>query len=82
MTSANVVEYAIFKNDNQVGHFRKNALCRFPEYNELLKYEPLSEHSILPYGYDEEDEYWEDDVQNLEVYLRQYILFDKVIREY
>lgn len=82
MTSANVIEYRIEKNNEEVGHFRKNVMCRLPEYSDLLKYQPLNEHSITPYGYDEEEEYWEDETVNLEVYLKKMIPHDKTIREY
>lgn len=82
MTSANVIQYTITKNGNRVGAFRKNVLCRLPEYSDLLRYEPLSEHEIIAWGYDEEDEYWENDVVNLEKYLRKLIPRDKKIREY
>lgn len=55
MTSANVIQYTITKNGNRVGAFRKNVLCRLPEYSDLLTYEPLSEHDIIAWGYDEEN---------------------------
>jgi len=82
MTSANVIEYRIEKNGEVVGNFRKHLMCKFPEYSDLLKYQPLNEHNITPYGYDEEDEYWEDETQNLETFLRKYIPLNKDIREY
>lgn len=82
MTSANVIEYIIEHDSNTVGTFRKNVLCKLPDYSELLKYEPLSEHKITPFGYDEEDRYWEDDAINLETYLRKMIRTNITIREY
>lgn len=68
-TSANVIEYTIFKNQKAVGRFSKNVMCRFPEYAELLKYQPLNEHEIQAWGYDEEEDEWEDEPQNLEAFL-------------
>jgi hypothetical protein len=69
-TSANSIEYSIYKDDEQVGHFRVNIMCRFPDYAELLKYQPLSEHTIQAWGYDEEEDEWSDDPENLEDFLR------------
>lgn len=81
-TSTNIVEYDILKNGKVVGHFRKNIMCKFPLYSELLKYLPLQDHEIMPYGYDEEEELWENDIENLDTFLKRMILFDKKIREY
>ena len=82
MTSANVIEYRIEKAGKDVGSFRKNMMCRLPCYSELLKYTPLEEHTITPYGYDEEEEYWEDETYDLDVYLRKMICTNKIIREH
>lgn len=81
-TSANVIEYRIEKDDEQIGNFRKNIMCNLPDYSDLLKYQPLNKHEITPYGYDEEDEYWEGEKINLEVYLRKMIPMNKIIREF
>ena len=70
-TSANVIEYTILRNGEEVGHFRKNVLTKFPLYSDLLKYQPLNEHQILTWGYDEEEEYWEDGYENLEKFLKR-----------
>jgi len=80
-TSANVIEYRITKNGKEVGYFRKHLMCKLPDYSDLLKYQPLSEHEITPNGYDEEDEYWEDDTQNLETFLKK-MVGNKIINEY
>jgi hypothetical protein len=69
-TSANSIEYSIYKDDKEVGHFSVNVMCRYPDYAELLKYQPLSEHTIQAWGYDEEEDEWEDEPQNLEDFLR------------
>ena len=81
-TSANVVEYTITKNGERAGRFRKHLLCKFPEYSELLKYEPLDEHEITAWGYDEEEAYWENDPVPLGEYLRRMAPFERALREY
>jgi hypothetical protein len=81
-TSANVIEYTIYKNGDNVGSFRKHILCRLPDYADLLEHQPLKEHEILDWGYDEEDEYWEGDPQNLEEFLKGMVRFNKKIKEY
>lgn len=72
-TSANVIMYSIFKDSKEVGTFRKNIMTKYPLYSDLLKYQPLNEHEILAWGYDEEEEYWEDDdgIENLENFLKR-----------
>jgi len=70
-TSANSIEYTIYKNEECVGRFRVNIMCRFPDYAELLKYQPLNEHIIQAWGYDEEEDEWEDEPENLEEFLKK-----------
>lgn len=82
MTSATVTEYTISKNDQAVGHFRKNYMCREPRYSELLKYQPLNEHEITSWGYDEDDDLWENDPENLEDFMRRCIHYDIDVRKY
>lgn len=83
MTSANVIEYSIFKNGDEVGQFRKHLLTKYPLYSELLTYQPLSDYEILAWGYDEDEEYWEDDkYENLEKFLRRIRLYEKELIEY
>jgi hypothetical protein len=81
MTSSNVVEYTITKNNKEVGHFRKHSMCFKPSYSELLKYQPLNDHEIIAWGYDEDDEGWEDDPENLEDFLKR-CTFEKEIKDY
>ena len=81
MTSANVVEYSINKDGKNVGYYRQNILCK-SHHEELLKYEPLKKHIIVPWGYNEEEERWEGKKQNLEKFLRNISVFNKEIREY
>jgi len=56
-------------------------MCK-SRYYELLKYEPLKEHTITPYGYEknEEEDYWEDEPINLYDFLKG--IHDKTIKEY
>jgi hypothetical protein len=82
MTSANVVEYTISKEYKAVGYFRKNIMCLNPPYSELLKYQPLNEHMITAYGYDEEDDYWEEEPENLEKFMIRCKYFDVNVRRY
>lgn len=81
-TSANSIEHSIRKGKKNVGNFRKNIMCRLPDYAELLKYQPLSEHTIQAWGYDEEEEEWEDEPENLEEFLKPMVVSNKKIREY
>jgi len=72
MTSANVSEFTIYKDGAPVGHHRQNWMCH-TSWADLLKYEPLEEHFIKEYGYDEEEEYWEEDIVNLQEFLAKRI---------
>lgn len=81
-TSANVIEYTIYKDDKEVGNFRKHMLCRLPDHADLLKYQPLNEHTIQPWGYDEEEDEWYDEEENLEDFLRKISKFNKKLKEY
>jgi len=69
MTSANVIEYTIRDaNDNVVGEGRQNLLCK-PHWGDLLKFRPLEDYTIRVCGYDEDDEYWENDPVSLRAFL-------------
>ena len=82
-TSANSIEHSITdKSGKNVGNFRKNVMCRLPDYAELLKYQPLADHTIQEWGYDEEEEMWEEKPENLEKFLKPMMPFNKKIREY
>lgn len=81
-TSANSIEHSIYKGEENVGNFRKNVMCSKPDYAELLKYQPLNEHTIQAWGYDEEEDQWEDEPENLENFLKRMIPTNKKIREY
>jgi hypothetical protein len=72
MTSANVIEYTIYKDGEEIDRFRKHLMTIYPLYSDLLKYQPLNEHQILAWGYGEDEDYWEDDEpENLETFLRR-----------
>ena len=68
-TSANVIEYIIEKNGGIVGYYRQNILCK-TKYHELLKFKPISEHTIQAWWYDEEEDRNEDEPINLETFLK------------
>lgn len=72
MTSANVIEYTIFdKNDNEVGRHRQNLMCHTCN-DGLEKFQPSSDFTIQAWGYDEEEDLWEDTKKvNLEEWLRK-----------
>jgi hypothetical protein len=80
MTSANVIEYRIERDGKEVGHHRVNVMCK-DRFEELLKFEPYSEHTITAYGYDEEEEYWEDEPGPLLELLKYQSKYNKEIRE-
>lgn len=60
MTSANVIEYTIFKGDEEVGRHRQNIMCKTCN-DGLEKFQPSEDFTIQAWGYDEEDELWEND---------------------
>jgi hypothetical protein len=71
MTSANVIEYTIFKGEEEVGRHRQNIMCK--RCNDgLEKFQPSNEFTIQAWGYDEEEEMWESDKrENLEDWLKK-----------
>ena len=81
-TSANIIEYSIYKDGENVGHFRKHMMCSLPDYADLLKYQPLKDHEIVAWGYDEEEEEWDDDPVNLDTFLKGMVNYNKKIKEY
>ncbi len=69
MTSANVSEFIIYDKDgNSVGRHRQNWLCK-TSFNLLLKFQPLEDHEILEFWYDEDEEYHEGEKINLKQFL-------------
>lgn len=69
MTSANVIEYTITHNGEEVGSHSENVMCR-SHFEDLLKFVPLEEHFITSWGYDEEEEQWSDEPANLLDFLK------------
>ena len=62
MTSANVTEYRILNSAGDV--VGQHHYCK-TKWDELLEYHPLEDHKIQAFGYDEEEEYWESEVEDL-----------------
>jgi len=71
MTSANVIEYTIFdKEGKEVGRHRQNVLCA--RCNDGLEaHTPAEDFTIQPWGYDEEEELWENEPTNLKKWLEK-----------
>jgi hypothetical protein len=82
-TSANVSEYEIYNEKGErVGYYRQHWMC-YTHWEELLKYQPLKDHSIRETWLDEEEEYFEDDEpENLEIFLKKLERQSKELREY
>lgn len=71
MTSANVIEYRIKDKDGEERyHHRQNIMCK-RDTRKLLLIKNPEEYTITPYGYDEEEEYWEGKPQNLAKWLKE-----------
>ena len=69
MTSANVTNYTICTLSGiRVGKHSQHVLC-YTHWGDLLKFVPSENHTILPWGYDEEEEYWEGEETNLKVFI-------------
>lgn len=69
MTSANKIEYTIFnKQGEEVGIHSQNIMCHICN-DDLMKFIPASDFTIKAWGYDEEEDYWEDKEVNLEKWL-------------
>ena len=59
-TSANVIEYSIFKGEEEVGRHSQNIMCSTCN-DGLEKFQPYEDFTIQAWGYDEEEEMWEND---------------------
>lgn len=80
MTSANVIEYRIFNKEREtVGQHRQNIMC-YERWDKLLTFIPLYDHTIQAYGYNEEDEYWENKPENLLTFLLKKSEFNTQLR--
>ena len=71
-TSANTIEYSIFKGDKEVGRHRQNVMCSTC-HDGLEKFQPYEDFTIQAWGYDEEEEIWESDKrENLKDWLSKH----------
>lgn len=68
MTSANVINYTIFKDGIEVGTHRQNIMCKRCN-DSLLKFTTPSDFTILSHGLDEDDMEWFGDEVNLKDWL-------------
>lgn len=65
MTSANVTYYTIRDlQENDVGRHSQHCLCK-THWEKLLVFTPPENFTIQPWGYDDEEEYWEGRTHNL-----------------
>mgnify|MGYP007071563952 CR=1 FL=1 len=72
MTSSNVIEYSIFKGEEEVGRHRQNIMCKTCN-DGLEKFQPAKDYTIQAWGYDCEGEIWEGDKrENLEEWLAKH----------
>lgn len=71
MTSANVTEYSIIKKKTGevVGNHRQHHYCMTNWGDLVRKYFPLEDYLIQAYGYDEEEEHWEEEPEELYEFL-------------
>lgn len=70
MTSANVTEFRIERNGEVVGNHSQHHYCH-TRWHRLYKYTPFSEHTITPYGEDENEAPWEGKTQPLSEFLKK-----------
>lgn len=82
MTSANVTEYTIYKGDKRVGSLRKHHLTKYPDFSELLKYQPLHEHEIEEQFLDENEETWYHEPENLLTFMKRISKGNSIIKAY
>jgi len=72
MTSSNVIEYSIFKGEEEVGRHRQNIMCKTCN-DGLEKFQPVSDFTIQAWWYDSEGETRESDKkENLEEWLKKH----------
>jgi hypothetical protein len=73
MTSANVIEYIIKDlSGKKVGTHYQSLLCK-TKWGRLLKFTPTENYTITSFGYDEEDEYWENEPISLKKFIDKLI---------
>lgn len=74
MTSANVTLFRIERAGKVVGSHYQHHYCK-THWPDLLKFEPIEEHTITPHGLDEEEEEWEGDTMPLRKFLESKRVF-------
>ena len=73
MTSANVTNYTIRDlAGNEVGEHRQHCLCK-TKWGKLLVFTPPENFTIEAWGEGEEEERWEDEPMNLQVFIDRLI---------
>ena len=71
MTSANVIEYEIKDSTGKrIAHHRQNIMCK-TNISKLLLIPNPETCTIKPFGYDEEEEYWEGKKERLDKWLKK-----------
>ena len=70
MTSANVTYYRIERDGKIVGSHRQHHYCK-TKWEDLLKFKPIEDHTITPYGEDEYEVPWEDKTEGLKQFLEK-----------
>ena len=71
MTSANTVEYTIFKNGERVGRHSQNVMCKTCN-DGLEQFQPASDFTIQSWGHDEDEEEWEGEEEPLQKWIEQH----------
>ena len=67
-TSANVTEFRIEKEGRTVDTHRQHAMCK-THWEALLRFVPIEDFTITPYGMDEDYEEWEGATVSLKTFL-------------
>ena len=65
-TSANVVNYRIFRDGKEVGSHRQNLLCKLRDNELAERFLPTSDFEIESWGYDEDEALWIGERENLQ----------------
>ena len=66
MTSTHITNFEIRRKDTWevVGSHRQNYLCK-AHWEDLLKFQPTADFEIQAWGYDEDEDFWEGEWQDL-----------------
>jgi hypothetical protein len=71
MTSSNTINYTIYnKQGEKVGSHSQNIMCSTCN-DGLENFQPAIDFKIQPWGYDEEEEEWCGEKQNLDIWLQK-----------